>query len=149
VGITCEPHVALGYHTRPVQKVVAKWRGEIGESFLERYFLAVADPVVWRRGTLKLPEFISPNHWHAVFELGAAIAKVCADKTKIDAWILGGEAAENHTYESCQEIRAKIIKQGGKPFSTAAIAKRFHDLKLSTPTKIARGYRQFVITKTG
>jgi hypothetical protein len=144
-----DPFAPLGYYSAPVQKIVAKWRDTIGDEMLQRYFSAVAMAVVLKNCKLELPPIVPVDHWQAVFEIGAAIAKVCADKRKAEAWILGGECAVNHRYESLSEIRAKIIKQGGKPFSVGALAAAFHRLKLSASKETAQDFRRFVITKTG
>lgn len=144
-----DPLAPIGYYSAPVQKIVAKWRDTIGDEMLQRYFSAVAIAVVFKNCKLELPPLVPWQHWQAVFEIGATIAKVCADKSKADAWILGGEVATNGRYESLQEIRAKIIKQGGKPFSVGALAAAFHRLKLATSKETAKSYRRFVITKTG
>ena len=149
VAPTIDPFAPLGYYSAPVQKIVAKWRDTIGDEMLQRYFSAVAMAVVLKNCKLELPTFVPWQHWQAVFEIGATIAKVCADKSKAEAWILGGECAKDGSYESLQEIRAKIIKQGGKSFSVGALAAAFHRLKLSVSKETAKDFRRFVITKTG
>jgi len=143
VAIPGDPFAPLGYYSAPVQKIVAKWRDTIGEEMLQRYFSAVATAVVLKNCELELPQIVPVQHWQAVFELGAAIATVCADKRKAEAWILGGEVATNGSFESLSEIRARIVKQGGKSFSGGALAAAFHRLKLSTTKETAKGYRQF------
>lgn len=143
VDAISDPLALLGYYTPAVQKVVSKWRGIIGDYTVERCFVSVARAVL-DHYPLELPPVLTTEIWQAVFELGAAIAGVCQDKKKIEAWILG-KAVEG----SYKDIQKSIIHQGGRRFETGAIAKRFKDLRLSVSKEVAKGYRQFVITKNG
>jgi len=120
-----------GYYAAPIQKIIAKWRGIISEDKLKQYFSDVALPVIRREIRLKLRLAISPDHWQAFFELGAEIAKYHANKRRPHAWLLGDEVATNGRLDSWNQVRARIIKQGGPAFTKSALAKASHDLKLS------------------
>ena len=146
---------SLGYYAAPIQKIIAKWRGIIGEDELKQYFSNVAFTVIHRRWVLKCQLGIAPDHWQAFFELGTAIAKFYANKQRPHAWLLGSEAAMNDRYDSWKEVRARIIKQGGPDFTKSALTKASHDLKLSASKESRTFFRHFAaqvnqaVTKTG
>jgi len=142
---------ALGYYSKTVQKVLARWRGKISEETLDGYFSAVATSVILNRNFLELQRTIPPkpqSHWLAVFELGAAVVKVL-DKGRPHAWLLGGEVVVNGQLQDWEAVRAKIKKNNGPDFSARHLSKVAHELKLSVPKETAKSYRQFVVTKTG
>ena len=129
--LTGDPCATLGYFAAPIQKIIAKWRGIISEDLLKQYFSDVALPIIRRDIRLKLRLAISPDHWQAVYELGAEIAKFRANKRRPHAWLLGDEAATNGRLDSWNQVRARIIKQGGPTFTIAALKGASHALKLS------------------
>jgi hypothetical protein len=157
VAIADDAFTSLGYYAVPIQKIIAKWRGTIGEDELKQYFFAVAFTVIHRRRTeFKFNQLgIAPDHWQAFFELGTVIAKFYANKQRPHAWLLGVETATNGKFESWEEVRARIIKQGGPAFRESALRKASHDLKLSASKESKTFFRHFAVlvnqavTKTG
>ena len=151
VSVVGDPHALLGYYTAPVQKVVSKWREEIREPMLQRYFESVASAVVFRDSSMQLP-FVAPQHWQAVFELGRAICNVLANIRTPHGWLLklsGIHVATNGRFPSTAEISQQIIDAGGKSFKSGNIAQALKGMKLTTPREISAEFRKSVMKKSG
>jgi hypothetical protein len=143
VSAISNPFAWEGYYTRPVQKVVSKWRAEIGEPILKRYFVTVARAVKKNKTSLQLTE-IFPNHWAAIFELGLAAKAIYGDKAKLPYWLLTLPihiAVDGH-FPSYKEIADMILKFGGKPFSPGAIEKQLKAMRLGTERDMAKEIRR-------
>ncbi len=131
VGISEDELAPFGYYAPSVKKVVAKWH-MIPEEILRHYFFIVACPIVFRKTHLNLHlAVISSQHLQAVFELAAAVSKLCTDRRKPHPWLLGGEVAVNGKFETTAEIRARIIRQGGPEFTIGALEKADRRLRIS------------------
>lgn len=133
----------LGFYAAPVQKVVSKWRDEIGEQWIEHYFMKAAHAAIYRTPDFGSLAILTRRQLAAFYAIGTAILEVCEDKSKPAAWILGGECEINGRAASLSEIRAKIIRQGGKAFSEKSLATAFHRLKLTPTKEQAEDYRRF------
>ena len=151
VSVVGDPLALLGYYTAPVQQAVDKWREQIGEPMLQRYFKPVALAVVHRQPEMALP-FVAPKHWGAVFDLGNAVVAAMGNLSIPGGWLLrlpGVHVATNGVFPSAEDIRQQIIREGGRPFTAATIRQALKKLQLTTPKEIAADWRKSVVIKKG
>ena len=138
----------IGFYAAPVQKVINKWRGEIGNEWLEHFFIKAAHAAIFNYHDFGSLRILYRRQLKAFFELGAAIVEVCERKDRPDAWLIGGETMTNHRFDSWDEVRARIVKQGGKTFTTGQLAAAAKRLRLSPSKDMAKEFRSIFITKS-
>lgn len=136
------PLARLGYYCKPVQAVLSKWSSNLKPETLDQYFFSVAMPVVFRETKSRLPDFIPPQHWPVVFELGIAICAVFNDTSKPEAWLLRqNDVATNGQFESWQQIAEDITRQGGPRFTPANLKQSARRIRLTTPPALAKDWK--------
>ena len=77
VAIPKDNLAPIGFYAAPVQKVIKKWRGEIGNEWLEHLFIKAAHAAIFNYHDFGSLRILYRRQLKAFFELGAAIVEVC------------------------------------------------------------------------
>jgi hypothetical protein len=132
----------VGLYTRPVQKVVRRWKGKIPGDIIEPCFFAVARIVVAQEQKLQIPLYMAPEWWPFVWEIGTALTEVMTDRTKPAYWLLtlNLSCATNWQWEKWPSLVDTIKKCGGPIFTPEALIKEAERMKILTPPDAARAW---------
>ncbi|HXB59996.1 MAG TPA: hypothetical protein VNU95_10545 [Candidatus Acidoferrales bacterium] len=131
----------LGYYSRPVKKVVAKWCDEIPEEILKRYLELVAFPLFYQRN-VQINE-TRPRHLQAIYELGVAITTLYNNNASPESWLLKQPGI--FIGSPCQpwaEVIAYIKKSAGPTFTENILKQTAKRMMLLTPRPVAATIRR-------
>lgn len=146
----------FGFYLTPVQTTFKKWRAALGEATARECFIQAASGLPSHRqiSLSRLPR----AQWQCSLELGAALASVVCDRTKVESWLLqmpiqvATGKGDSIYFDSIKSITEKIAARGGRnkngePFSAAVVSKALSRLRLTTPAEKAKSFRRVVKTK--
>lgn len=130
----------MGYWASPVQRVVKKWRDEIGESWCKYYFPQCSGSIF--EGCNIQVECVNEEHKGFIVDVLSACYAVFRDTSKPDRWLLefasGGEDFDENG-KPLPRTFARIIEliaaSGGPRFTVNAITKAEKRLKLHLSAK--------------
>lgn len=131
----------LGYYTKPIRKVVARWQAEIGEETLKHYFGMVAMPLHYPGINLHVhPK--TARHWQAIFELGVAITTLWNDNKSAESWLLRQPYIEIGGSPRTWALQiAEIVERGGPHFTENVLKQTAKRMLLETPREVAACHR--------
>jgi hypothetical protein len=124
----------LGFYTATVRKVVKEWQGRVPLVFLEDCYTRIALAVI-HQTKLELPHVV-PQQWLSlIWQLGAAITKVYADKRKPHTWLIqrANGGMTDGRWPEWKEIASEIERRGGPSFTVRVLRQEAKRMKLVTP----------------
>lgn len=138
-----------GFYAGPVQKVVRRWAGKVSPSRIQGYFKTIAATMLHRHKPITLSfDYVGPNDWGCVFELGQALDDVLQDKSKAESWLIRFPiwVATDGRQDDWPKLAARIQQQGGPAFKPNSITQVARRLRMLTPKSIQESYRRATAT---
>jgi len=130
-----------GFYAGPVQKVVKKWSGKVTAGRIQHYFAKLAEGMIARRKPWAF-DYVGPNDWQCLFELGLALDSVLRDHTKPESWLIRNPIWV--ATDGAQDDWAELSRRSAfKPNTLNQAARR---LRMITPKRVQESYRRALST---